>query len=207
MKSVSLSGSRRENVGKKDAKKHRRDGKIPCVLYGGNEQIHFAVDDKAFSKLLFTPEVNLIRVNIDGSEYETIIQDVQYHPVTDRTLHVDFLQILPDKPVTIGIPVNLSGTPKGVLKGGKLIRKARKLKVKALAKDLPDTIEIDITELEIGDSVKVSDITRDNVMFLDPATNVIVGVRTARTVVEETGPGAAPAAEGAAEGEKKEESK
>ena len=207
MKSVSLSGSRRENVGKKDAKKHRRDGKIPCVLYGGNEQIHFAVDDKAFSKLLFTPEVNLIRVNIDGSEYETIIQDVQYHPVTDRTLHVDFLQIHPDKPVTIGIPVNFSGTPKGVLKGGKLIRKARKLKVKALAKDLPDTIEIDITELEIGDSVKVSDITRDNVMFLDPATNVIVGVRTARTVVEETGPGAAPAAEGAAEGEKKEESK
>jgi large subunit ribosomal protein L25 len=210
MKSVSLSGSLRENVGKKDARRHRREGEIPSVLYGGKEQVHFTVNEKAFSKLLFTPEVNLVRLNLDGREFDSLIQDVQYHPVTDRALHVDFLEITSEKPVIIAIPVKDHGTPQGVLKGGRLIKKFRKVKIKALAKDLPDFIEVDISALEIGDSIKVSDLKADQVVFLDPPTNVIIGVRTARAVVEEVVPGAeVPEGEGAeaAEGEKKEEGK
>ncbi len=210
MKSVSLSGSLRENVGKKDAKMHRREGNIPCVIYGGQEQVHFLVNAKAFSKLLFTPEVNLVKLNLDGKEIDALMQDVQYHPVTDEVLHVDFLQIFPEKPVTIAIPVKETGTPTGVLKGGKFIKKVRKVKVKALAKDLPDFVTVDISGLDIGDSIKVSDLKADNVLFLDAPTTVIVGVRTARAVVEEAAPGAEEAAaEGAApaEGEKKEEGK
>jgi large subunit ribosomal protein L25 len=211
MKTVSLSGSLRENVGKKDAKKHRVDGKIPCVLYGGKEQIHFVVDDKPFRKIVFTPEVYLVKVNIAGTDHDTIIQDVQYHPVTDRILHVDFLELPADKPVTIAIPVKMEGTAPGVLKGGRFIFKMRKLKIKAMAKDLPDYIMISIDNLEIGDSVKVSDIARPDVTFLDPPNSVILGVRTARAVVEEVPAAGVVAEEGAApaEGaaEKKEEGK
>ena len=208
MKTVSLSGSLRENVGKKDAKKNRRAGKVPCVLYGGKEQLHFVVDEKPLKKIVFTPEVYLISLDIEGKTHHTILQDAQYHPVTDNFLHVDFLEILPDKPVTIAVPVKAEGTPTGVLKGGRFINKMRKLKIKALAKDLPDFIPINTDKLDIGDSVKVMDIKMDNVTFLDSLNSVIVGVRTARTVVEEVVPGApaaAAAAEGAAEGAEKKE--
>jgi len=211
MKTVSLSGTPRAYVGKKDAKKQRVENKIPCVLYGGKEQIHFAVDDKLFRKIVFTPEVYLVKLDITGIQHDTIIQDVQYHPVTDRILHVDFLELPADKPVTIAIPVKMEGTAPGVLKGGRFIFKMRKLKIKAMAKDLPDYIMISIDNLEIGDSVKVSDIKRDDVTFLDPANSVILGVRTARAVVEEVPAGGVVAEEGAvpAEGgaEKKEEAK
>ena len=211
MKTVSLSGSHRENVGKKDAKKNRREGKVPCVLYGGKEQVHFVVEEKPLKKIIYTPEAYIVSLNIDGKVHETIIQDAQYHPVTDNFLHVDFLEIIPDKPVTIAIPVKAEGTPTGVLKGGRFIHKMRKLKIKALAKDLPDFIPINTDALDIGDSIKVMNLAVDNVTFLDSPNSVIVGVRTARAVVEEAVPGA-PGAEGAAEGvaeggEKKEAAK
>lgn len=208
MKTVSLSGSPRENVGKKDARKNRRLGKVPCVMYGGKEQLHFVVDEKPLKKIVFTPEVYIITLNVDGKIHDTILQDIQYHPVTDNFLHVDFLEILPDKQVTIAVPVKAEGTPTGVLKGGRFINKMRKLKIKAMAKDLPDFIPINTDDLDIGDSVKVMNIKLDNVTFLDSPNSVIVGVRTARAVVEEVVPGApvAAAVEGAAEGvEKKEE--
>ncbi len=209
MKSVSLSGSLRGNVGKKDAKKQRREGNVPCVMYGGKDQIHFAASEKTLSKLLHTPEAHIIKLTVEGKEYDTIMQDVQYHPVTDRLLHVDLLQILPGKPVTIAVPVKLSGTAPGVLRGGKLIKKLRKLKISALSENLPDDVTVSIEGLEIGDSVKVSQLTLENVTFLDAPSTVIVGVRTARAVVEEVAPGAEGAAsEGATtEGEKKEEGK
>jgi large subunit ribosomal protein L25 len=208
MKTVSLSGSLRENVGKKDARKNRRLGKVPGVMYGGKEQLHFVVDEKPLKKIVFTPEVYIISLNIDGKVHETILQDAQYHPVTDNFLHVDFLEILPDKQVTIAVPVKAEGTPTGVLKGGRFINKMRKLKIKAFAKDLPDFIPINTDDLDIGDSVKVMNVKMDNVTFLDSPNSVIVGVRTARTVVEEVVPGApvaAAAAEGAAEGGEKKE--
>jgi large subunit ribosomal protein L25 len=207
MKSVSLSGSLRGNVGKKDAKLQRRAGNIPCVLYGGPEQIHFVASEKSFSKILFTPEVNLINLNIDGKEYVTIFQELQFHPVTDRLLHVDFLEVLPGKPVTIAIPVKLEGVSQGVLRGGRLVKKLRKVMIKALSDDLPDSITIDISPLEIGDSVKVGDLKIPNVTFLESPSSVVVGVQTARQVVEEVVPGAEAAAEGAEGTEKAEEGK
>ncbi|MFC2102121.1 50S ribosomal protein L25/general stress protein Ctc [Bacteroidota bacterium] len=209
MKQVSLSGSLRENVGKKDAKKLRKEFKVPCVMYGGTEQIHFLTDEKLFSKLIFTPHVHIVKLEIDGKEYNTIIQDLQYHPVTDRILHVDFLQVSDDKPITISVPLKLTGSAAGVLKGGRLIQKSRKLTISALMKDLPDEIEVNITKLDIGDSIKVSDLFRDNITFLDAPRNVVVGVRSARAVIEEveevTEEGAEEGAEGA-EGEETEKS-
>ena len=207
MKTVSLSGSLRGSVGKKDAKLQRRAGKIPCVLYGGPEQIHFVADEKSFSKILFTPEVYMIKIAIDGKEYDTIYQEIQFHPVTDKLLHVDFLQLIPDKPVVIAIPVKSEGVSPGVLKGGRLEKKLRKVKIKALAKDLPDFIMINISSMDIGDSVKISDLKIDGVTFLDAPNNVVIAVRTARQVVEEVVPGAEAAAEGAEGAEKKEDGK
>jgi len=186
MKTVSLSGSPRENVGKKDAKKHRKEGNIPCVMYGGKEQIHFVASDKAFRKLIFTPEVYIVNLDIAGKTYNTVIQEVQYHPVSDNILHVDFLEIQPEKPVNIGVPVKIIGTAPGVLKGGKLILKTRKLKVMALMQHLPDEITVSIDPLDIGDSVKVKDLAIENLTFMDSPNTVIVGVRTARVLVEET---------------------
>lgn len=197
MKTVSLSGSLRENVGKKDAKKHRRNGDFPCVIYGGKEQVHFVTNEKEFKKIFNVAAVYLISLNINGKEYNTLVQDVQYHPVTDRILHADFLEIIPEKPVVIAVPVKPEGVPTGVLKGGKFIIKIRKVKVKALAKDLPDNIVVKTDDLDIGDSIKVMDLKYDNITFLDPPSTVLVGVRTARAVVEEV-PGAPGTAEEAA---------
>ncbi|MCF8405750.1 MAG: 50S ribosomal protein L25 [Bacteroidales bacterium] len=180
MKTVSMSGSLRENVGKKDAKKIRREGNVPCVLYGSDEQVHFYMSQKDFTKIIFTPHVYLLKINIGGNEKNAILQDIQYHPVTDLILHADFLEILPGKPVTIGIPLQFTGNPPGVLKGGKIRIKRRKLLVKGLAEDLPDFIEINIGNLDIGNILKVSDVTYANLEFLEPAGGEVVGVKTAR---------------------------
>lgn len=182
MKSVSMSGAQRAHVGKKDAKKHRREGKVPCVIYGGKEQIHFTLEEKDFSRIIFTPEVYIIDLNIDGKEMQAILQDVQYHPVTDEVLHADFLEVLEGKPVIIGVPVKITGNAPGVLKGGRLLKKIRKLKVKGLIEDLPEDITINVDNLDLGDSVRVKDITIKNLEFLDTANAEIVGVKTARTV-------------------------
>lgn len=180
MKTVSMSGSLRENVGKKDAKKIRRDGNVPCVLYGGEEQFHFYMEEKAFKKIIFTPNVYLLKINISGKEYDAILQDIQYHPVTDAILHADFLLITDKKPVVIGIPLHFNGNPPGVLKGGRLVKKRRKLVVKALAKDLPDYIDIDISKLDLGSILKIRDISFPNLEFLEHPGAEVVGVKTAR---------------------------
>jgi large subunit ribosomal protein L25 len=207
MKTVSLSGSLRENVGKKDAKKHRKEGNIPCVMYGGKEQVHFVASDKAFRKLIFTPEVYIFNLDIAGKTYNTIIQEVQYHPVTDNILHIDFLEIQPEKPVIIAVPVKVTGTAPGVLKGGKLILKTRKLKIMALLQYLPDEVTVSIDPLDIGDSVKVKDLNIEHITFMDPPNTVIIGVRTARVLVEETPGAEGAAAEGAAPAEGTEKGK
>ncbi len=175
-----MSGSPRENVGKKDAKKNRREGKIPCVLYGGKEQVHFTIPDKEFSKIIFTPEVYILNLNINGTEYQAILQDVQYHPVTDAVLHADFLEVIPGKPVIIGVPVVLTGNAPGVIKGGKLRKKLRKLIVKGLVDDLPEKIEISISKLDLNDNVKVKDLSFANLELMDHPNSEIVGVKTSR---------------------------
>lgn len=185
MKALKLSGSLRENVGKKDAKKLRREGNVPCVLYGGGKQVQFSVPEKDFKHLIFTPNTYLVDLEIDGKDYRAVLQDVQYHPVTDAILHVDFLEIFEDKPVTIAVPLRYTGTAKGVLKGGRLFRKYRKLTLRALPKDLPDEIVVDITNLGINDSIKISELERENIEFLDPPTSVAAAVKTQRAVPEE----------------------
>jgi ribosomal protein L25, Ctc-form len=182
MKKVSISGSLRENVGKKDAKMNRNKGLVPCVLYGGKEQVHFAVEEKSFKKLIFTPNSYLVSLNINGKEYNATLQDAQYHPVTDSLLHVDFMELVPGKPIVISVPVAFEGTAVGVFKGGRLIKKFRKLKVKALAEHLPDEIKINIEKLDINDSIKISDIALENIELLEPPTAIVVGVRVTRAV-------------------------
>ncbi|MCK9616422.1 MAG: 50S ribosomal protein L25/general stress protein Ctc [Lentimicrobiaceae bacterium] len=186
MKSVSISGSLRGNVGKKDAKRNRMQGKVPCVLYGGKEQLHFVADAKEFDKLLFTPNTFLVQLVVDGKEINATLQDIQYHPVNDSILHADFLELIPGKPVVISIPLIITGTAPGVLKGGKLQKKYRKLKVKGLAENLPDDITISINDLDIGQMIKINDIKVENIQLLDLASSVVASVVPTRAAAEGT---------------------
>ncbi len=182
MKTVSMSGSLRGNVGKKDAKKNRVEGRVPCVLYGGKEQLHFVVDEKVISTILFTPETFVVEFTINEKLYKAILQDVQYHPVSDKVLHADFLEIIPGSPLKVSIPLVLTGTPKGVLRGGRLIKKFRKLRVKGLAEYIPDQIEFDISKLDILQTIKVSDIKIANLELVDPPNSLIATILSSRAV-------------------------
>jgi large subunit ribosomal protein L25 len=183
MKTVSMSGSLRENVGKKDAKALRRQGLIPCVMYGGKEQVIVAVPDVSFKDVIYTPESCLIKLDVDGKPHNVVLQEAQFHPVNGKLLHCDFLEIFPDKPVKMEVPVKLTGSSPGVMKGGKLVLKLRKLRIKGLMDALPDNIEVNISKLNIADSIKVGDIKTKNVEFLDAPNNVIVTVKATRGVV------------------------
>lgn len=185
MKKVSLSGSLRGNVGKKDAKALRAEGKVPCVIYGGEEQIHFSVDETAFKPILYTPNSFLINVEVNGKNHLCILQDLQSHPVSDHLLHADFLELNADRPVIISVPIRVTGISPGVLAGGKLVKKFRKLKIKALIEHLPDEIEVSINKLQINQAVKVSDVKVENVEFLDVKSSVIVQVISTRNVETE----------------------
>lgn len=204
MKTVSMSGSPRENVGKKDAKKARCEGMVPCVLYGGQEQITFLAEERAFKEVVYSPEVCLLSLEINGKTYKALLQDIQFHPVREQILHADFFEISDNKPVKIGIPVKITGTSPGVLQGGNLVLNLRKLLVRALPANLPDFIEISIAKLKVADSIKVEQLSIANLEFLDPAKSIIVQVKTARNVIaasadEEEGEGEADAAEAVAE--------
>ena len=184
MKTVSLSGSLRENVGKKDAKKQRREGKIPCVIYGGEKQLHFSVEELSFDGLIFTPDAFIINIDIDGKNYQSVMQEVQYHPVTDKVLHADFVEIVEGKEITVGLPTRLIGDSMGVMKGGKLIHKMHKVKVRGLIGSIPDFVEVDITQMDIGGSIKIKDLTLGDLELLDHPNGVIVRVKTARVEAE-----------------------
>jgi large subunit ribosomal protein L25 len=196
MKIVKLSGSPRENVGKKDAKARRKAGQVPCVLYGGTEQVHFSVEERAFIPIVFTPEVMFVEIELDGKSFRAILQDIQYHPVTDKILHADFLELHEDKPITMSIPVLTTGVSKGVLRGGKMVIRLRKLPLKALPGHMPDNITLDITNINIGQAIKVKDLSIPDVTILSSPFNTIVNVKTARGVVaaDEEEEGEAPAA-------------
>ncbi len=197
MKSLTISGTKRVDLTRQSLRELRASGKVPCVLYGGTEQVHFETPVKDFKSLVYTPEVHTVELAIEGSNYNAILQEIQFHPVTDKILHMDFLQIFADKPVTMSIPVKLIGTSEGQKQGGKLIQKLKKLKSKALLAQLPDSIDLNIETMKIGDSIRVGDIKVDGLTILDAVNNVVVGIRTTRNVVAET-PAAAAAAKGAA---------
>ncbi len=189
MKSVQLSGSLRTNVGKVNAKAVREKGNVPCVIYGGKEQIHFEADIRAFKPVIFTPNAHIVEIDLDGKVYKTVLQEAQYHKINDKLIHADFLEIVDGKPVTANIPVLITGQSDGVKKGGKLVLKMRKLKVRGIAATLPDAITIDITKLDIGDSIAVGDITVDGATLLNAKNVSVVSVVTTRAVASEA-PGA-----------------
>jgi large subunit ribosomal protein L25 len=183
MKKVSVSGSLRENVGKKDAKALRRQGQVPCVLYGGEKQIGFSLHELAFKDIIYTPDSCIVILDIEGEKYNAVLQDAQFHPVNDKVIHCDFLQVFKDKPVKIDLPIEIKGSSPGVIKGGKLITKLRKLRVKGLMDALPARITIDISKLEITDSVKVGDLDVKEIEFLNPHNSVVVIVKSARAAM------------------------
>ena len=183
MKSITIKGSKRESVGKVATKALRNAGMVPCVIYGGEQPIHFSAEEKAFKKLVYTPNVFTASLNVDGQKISAILQDIQFHPVTDSILHVDFYQLSDDKEVTMNIPVKLTGTSPGVLNGGSLRFTNRKLKVKALPANLPDFVSADISGLKIGSKLTLSSLINDEYTFMHPENTVVVQVRTSRNAV------------------------
>jgi large subunit ribosomal protein L25 len=182
MKSIAISGSPRENVGKRDAKELRYEGKVPAVLYGGKNQIHFSVSASDLKSLVYTPEVSFVALDVAGVKAQAIIQDVHFHPLTDLPLHVDFLELDEKKPVVMQIPVKLTGTSPGVKIGGKLVQKLRKLRVKALPKDMPQNVEVSISKLDVGKSVGVGSLKFDNFVITNNPEDTIVSVTMSRAL-------------------------
>jgi large subunit ribosomal protein L25 len=184
MKSITIDGSQRESVGKKATKALRNAGQVPCVLYGGDKPVHFSAPELAFSKLVYTPNAHTVVINLENGEtLNAVLQDIQFHPVTDRILHVDFYQLFEDKEIALDIPVQLVGNSRGVKNGGVLRKNNRKLRIKALPANLPDFIEIDITPLKIGDKVAVGDLPSGDYTFLHTDNTVVCQIKTARTAI------------------------
>ena len=186
MKSITITGSKRESVGKKAAKALRNAGEVPCVLYGGDEPVHFNAPELAFKELVYTPDAHTATLELNGDSYMAILQDIQYHPVTDRILHVDFYQIFEGKEVSMTVPVHYQGNSRGVRNGGVLRKTYRTLRVKALPKNLPDYVVADITKLKIGDKLYITEVEQGEWKFLHPDNTVVCQVRTSRNIVEDT---------------------
>ena len=162
MKSVIINATEREDLGSKFARKLRKEGNVPCVVYGGEKPVHFYAPVLNYRDLVYTSVAKKAAITLGSNTIEAVMQDIQFHPVTDQILHIDFIQLIPGKPVTLEVPVFLTGSARGVLNGGRLKHTLRKLSVRALPKDLPDSIEIDITALRIGQSIRVAEVATDN---------------------------------------------
>jgi len=182
MKSITIKGSKRESVGKVATKALRNADKVPCVLYGSEKPLHFSANELDFSKLVYTPNAHTVVLDIDGDQkINAILQDIQFHPVSDKILHVDFYQLSDDKEVSMDIPVQIEGSSPGVmLEGGVLVISKRKLKVKALPKNLPDFINVDISKLKLGNKISTVDLQSEAYSFLHPDNTVVCKVRTSR---------------------------
>ncbi|TXN37307.1 50S ribosomal protein L25/general stress protein Ctc [Flagellimonas hymeniacidonis] len=209
MKSITIKGSQRESVGKASTKALRNAGKVPCVLYGGDKPLHFSADELAFRHLVYTPNAHTVVIELeDGQKLKAVLQDIQFHPVTDKILHIDFYQLFNDKPVTMNIPIRLEGNSPGVRNGGRLLFRKRKLAIKALPDLLPDFITIDISKLKIGGTIPVETLLNDDYTILHPDSTAVVQVKASRTSVDDEeeeeeeieGAEGAEGTEGAAEG-------
>ena len=185
MKSITINGSQRESVGKVSTKALRNAGMVPCVVYGGDKAVHFSAAELAFSKLVYTPNAHTVVIALDnGTSISAILQDIQFHPVSDKILHIDFYQLFDDKEVTMNIPVNIIGSAPGVMAGGVLNRNQRKLRVKALPANLPDFIDVDVSALNIGDKIVIGSLTNDNYNFLQSENAVVAQVRVSRAAMK-----------------------
>jgi large subunit ribosomal protein L25 len=189
MKTVSMSGSLREGVGKKDAKLQRSEGKIPCVLYGGKDQVKFTADEKSFQQIVFTPDSHFIKLSIAGKEYNCVLKDIQYHPVSDTILHADFIEFEMDKPLTMAVPVKFTGNAPGLIKGGQLVKKFRKLNVRALPKEMPEAVTIDISELDIEQKITIGELVQEKYKILEKPERYVIAIRATRATAT-TEPGA-----------------
>ena len=185
MKSITIKGSERESVGKKATKALRNAGLVPCVVYGGEKPLHFSAPELAFRDLVYTAAAHTVKVDLGEGKLKAIMQDIQFHPVTDKILHIDFYQLFDDKEVTMNIPVRLQGNSPGVRNGGRLLFRKRKLAIKALPDKLPDFFDIDISKLKIGDNIVVESLLNDDFAILHPDTTVVVQVKTQRAAVVE----------------------
>jgi large subunit ribosomal protein L25 len=205
MKTIEINGHLREAVGSKSAKQLRREGQVPGVVYGGGSNIHFYADERELNKLVYTPDVFKITLNLDGQKTVAVLREAQYHPVSDKMLHIDLVQVVDGSPVTIQLPVALTGNSVGVKNGGVLRKNAKKLLVKGMIDDLPETISIDITKMKIGSVKKVGELSFPGVQFLETDNRVVVAIKTSRKAVasagddEEEGEETAEGAETAAE--------
>ncbi len=182
MKSIAISGSLRENVGKRDAKELRYEGKVPAVLYGGKNQLHFSVVASDLRDLIYTPDVNFVDLDVAGSKAKAIVQDIQFHPLTEKIVHIDFLELNDKKPVIMQVPVKLTGTSPGVKVGGKLVQKLRSLRVKALPQDLPQFVEVSLAALEVGKSVRVGELKFNKFEISNNPEDTIVSVTMSRAL-------------------------
>ena len=211
MKSITINGSKRESVGKKATKALRNAGQVPCVLYGGDQPVHFSAAELAFSKLVYTPNAHTVVIALGDTSYNAVLQDIQFHPVTENILHIDFYQLFDDKEIAMDIPVVLTGNSVGVRAGGVLRRNRRKLRIKALPTNLPDDIQVDISKLKIGNKVYVSQLPSDDYKFLHSDNTVVCQIKQSRVSVDieddeddeegtEGAEGTEASAEGAAEG-------
>ncbi len=185
MKSVSISAAKRVDLGKKEAKLSRAAGNVPCVVYGGKTNQHFTVKENALNNLVYTPNVYSVAIDIEGTTINALIKDIQFHPVTDKVLHVDFIELVPGQEVNTQIPVVFTGNPIGVMNGGRLTKTLRKLSVRSTPENLPDNVTIEISEMKIGTKVYVRDLDVANFDILTAGSAVIVAVKTARGAVEE----------------------
>jgi large subunit ribosomal protein L25 len=198
MKTVEIKGSLRTELGKKSSKQIRKAEGVPCVIYGKETNIHFQAQELAFKNLVYTHEAHLVNLNLDGKLFKVVLKDMQFHPVSDRIIHADFVEIFDDKPVVISVPVKVHGDSVGVIAGGKLSIKKRTLKVKALPKDLPEFVPVDITELKIHEGIRVGDISMDKVEFLDIKKAMVLTIATSRVAAKSEEEVAAEAATEAA---------
>mgnify|MGYP001323330592 FL=1 len=182
MKSITINGSKRESVGKKASKDLRNAGKVPCVIYGGDKPVHFSADEISFSKLVYTADAHTVVVAFeDGNKIDAVLQDIQFHPVTDKILHIDFFQLLEGKEINMIIPVRIEGTAPGVRdSGGLLSRNKRKLTVRALPKNLPDFLLADVSKLNLNDSITVADLSDETFKILHPDSQVVCQVKMSR---------------------------
>jgi large subunit ribosomal protein L25 len=180
MKSLEINVSLCKNTGKKQTKELRKVNIVPCVMYGGKEVIHFSAHENEFRHLIYTNHVYLVKLNIDGKAYQAVLKDLQFHPVTDKIYHIDFVEVDDNKTAVVSLPITISGNSTGIKAGGKLRQRRRYLKVRGLIKDFPETLDIDITDLNIGDAIKVSQLNFENLELLDPKQAMVVGVTTSR---------------------------
>ena len=202
MKSITIKGSQRESVGKVSTKALRNAGMVPCVLYGGNQAVHFGADEKAFKNLVYTPNAHTVVIELGDKSYNAILQDIQVHPVSDKILHIDFFELFDNKEITMEVPIRIVGVSPGVLLGGVLRLNARKLKVKALPKNLPDFIDAHISSLEMGNKLYVTKLASDKYKLMHPDNTVVAQVRISRAAMK-AAQEAAKAAKAPVKGKKK----